>query len=96
MTDIIDKSKAVLQELEDKLRENKLQKIKSEIVPLTYSPSAKKKPLKMFSTEGQESNYNIEANFQNKDQINQFRELLTQKKIEFNTICDSLMAKDLE
>ena len=44
MSEIIEKSQQVLQELEEKIRGNRLKKIKSEIVPLTYSPSGKKMP----------------------------------------------------
>lgn len=96
MAEIFEKSQAVLQELEDKLRENKLQKIKADIVPLTYSPSAKKNQQKWKNQSGQKGNYNTDTNQQNKDLVYQFRELLATKKLEFNTICDSLMVRDTE
>jgi hypothetical protein len=93
MSEIIEKSQKVLQELEEKIRDSRLKKIKSEIVPLTYSPSNKKIPPQAGKNSPKNFlSINMKDHNSDENQIHGLRELIFARREEFNKVCDSLLS----
>jgi hypothetical protein len=93
MSEIIEKSQQVLQELEEKIRDSRLKKIKSEIVPLTYSPSNKKIPPHAGKNSPKNSlSINMKDHNSDENQLHGLRELIFARREEFNKVCDSLIS----